>query len=144
MKLLTCSSEKQGLYCLGFQTQPKTWMCLEKSEQNRLRLVAALLELGFALTDKQKLEIGQGRDFVQLNNGSFDLDLLFAPDGIERFEDAWSRHEEIEGFMVCSIDDIIASKKSANRPKDRESLPRLEAFRTYLQTRGRNRTEQDV
>jgi hypothetical protein len=73
-----------------------------------------------------------------------DLDLLFGPDGIERFEDAWSRREEVDGFMVCSIDDIIASKKSANRPKDRESLPRLEAFRTYLQTRGRNRTEQDV
>ena len=92
----------------------------------------------------QQLEIRQGRDFVQLNNGPFDLDLLFGPDGIERFEDAWSRREEVEGFMVCSIDDIIASKKSANRAKDRESLPRLEAFRTYLQTRGRNRTEKDV
>ncbi len=136
---------KAGAVLLGFpDTTQDVDVFVQKSEQNGLRLVAALLQLGFALTDKQQLEIRQGRDFVQLNNGPFDLDLLFGPDGIERFEDAWSRREEVEGFMVCSIDDIIASKKSANRAKDRESLPRLEAFRTYLQTRGRNRTEKDV
>jgi hypothetical protein len=28
---------------------------------------------------------------VQLKNGPFDLDLIFAPDGIDRFEDAWRR-----------------------------------------------------
>jgi hypothetical protein len=41
----------------------------------------------------------------------------------------------VEGFPVCHIDDIIASKVAANRQKDRESLPRLEAFRRYLQRR---------
>jgi hypothetical protein len=30
-------------------------------------------------------------------------------------------------------DDIIASKRAANRAKDRESLPRLVAFRDYWQ-----------
>jgi hypothetical protein len=29
------------------------------------------------------------------------------------------------------MDDIIASKEAANRPKDRESLDRLRAFREY-------------
>jgi hypothetical protein len=136
---------KAGAVLLGFpDTTQDVDVFVQKSEQNGLRLVAALLELGFALTDKQKLEIQQGRDFIQLNNGPFDLDLLFGPDGIERFEDAWARHENVEGFFVCSIDDIIASKKSANRPKDRESLPRLEAFRTYLQTRERNKTKPNL
>jgi hypothetical protein len=35
------------------------------------------------------------------------------------------------------IDDIIASKRAANRQKDRESLQRLEDFRAYLRTKGR-------
>ncbi|HSU66594.1 MAG TPA: hypothetical protein VLJ39_06970, partial [Tepidisphaeraceae bacterium] len=63
-------------------------------------------------------------------------DLVFAPDGIERFSDAWARRVDVEGFPVCSLDDIIASKVASHRQKDLESLPRLEAFRTYLKTRG--------
>ena len=38
----------------------------------------------------------------------------------------------MEGLPVCHIDDIIRSKEAANRVKDRESLPRLEAFARYL------------
>jgi len=68
---------------------------------------------------------------VQLKSGPFDLDLVFAPDGIECFGDAWKRHVEVQGLPVCHIDDIIASKEAAKRVKDRESLPRLRAFREY-------------
>lgn len=59
------------------------------------------------------------------------LDLIFAPDGIETFADAWQRRVEVEGFPVCHPDDIIRSKAATNRVKDRESLPRLQAFRDY-------------
>jgi hypothetical protein len=76
-----------------------------------------------------------GKDFVQLKNGPFDLDLVFAPDGIEKFSDAWARRIEVEGFPVCHLDDIIESKRAANRAKDRESLPRLVAFRDYWRSR---------
>ena len=76
-------------------------------------------------------EIVRGKDFIQLKNGPFDVDLVFAPDGIERFEDAWKRHVEVEGFPVCHPDDIIGSKEAANRQQDRASLPRLRAFREY-------------
>jgi len=76
-------------------------------------------------------DIERGKDLVQLKNGPFDLDLVFAPDGLERFEDAWWRRIDVEGFPVCHIDDIIASKVAANRRKDLESLPRLRAFRDY-------------
>ncbi|GMU21763.1 MAG: hypothetical protein AMXMBFR13_18520 [Phycisphaerae bacterium] len=41
----------------------------------------------------------------------------------------------MEGFPVCHLDDIIASKEATNRQKDRESLPRLRAFRTYWLSR---------
>ena len=103
-----------------------------KTPENGKAIVAALLDLAFDLTESQSTAIRTGKDFVQLHNGPFDLDLVFAPDGIERFEEAWDRHVEVEGFPVCHIDDIIRSKEAANRRRDRESLPRLRAFREYL------------
>ena len=108
---------------------------LQKSPENGRAVVAALRQLGFGLTEAEAADITRGRDFVQLRNGPFDLDLVFAPDGIERFEDAWSRHVDVEGFPVCHLDDIIASKAAANRAKDLESLPRLRAFREYWMAR---------
>jgi hypothetical protein len=60
---------------------------------------------------------------------------VFAPDGIERFEDAYARRIDVDGLPVCHIDDIIASKEAANRVKDRESLERLGAFRDYWKAR---------
>lgn len=103
----------------------------EKSEANGSAMVTALRELGFDLTENEAAEILRGKDFIQLKNGPFDLDLIFAPDGIERFSDAWSRRVMTEGFPVCHIDDVIASKQAANRAKDRESLDRLRAFRVW-------------
>src|SRR5512138_2541131 len=110
---------KSGAILLGFpDTTQDADLFVEKSEANQRRLVAALRELGFALTDDQAAEVLRGKDFVQLKNGPFDLDLVFAPDGIERFADAWQRHVEVEGFPVCHIDDIIASKAATGRAKD--------------------------
>jgi hypothetical protein len=124
---------KSGAVLLGFpDTTQDVDVFVQKTPENGQNLVRALLELGFSLTPQQTASIERGSDFVQLKNGPFDLDLLYAPDGIERFEDAWQRRTEIDGFMVCNLDDIIASKEAAKRPKDLESLPRLRAFRTYL------------
>ncbi len=123
---------KSGAILLGYpDTTQDADLFLEKSERNGLAAALALRELGFALTDAQADEIRRGKDFIQLKNGPFDLDLVFAPDGIETFADAWARHVEVEGFPVCHPDDIIRSKEAANRVKDRESLPRLRAFRDY-------------
>jgi hypothetical protein len=123
---------KSGAVLLGFpDTTQDADLYVEKSPENGRALAAALGELGFALTDEQAAEIERGKDFVQLKNGPFDLDLVFAPDGIERFEDAWKRHVDVEGFPVCHLDDIIASKEATHRQKDLESLPRLRAFREY-------------
>src|SRR4051812_49306297 len=123
---------KSGAILLGFpDTTQDADLFIEKSPENGDAVVRALRDLGFAMTDAQAEEIRRGKDFVQLKNGPFDLDLIFAPDGIETFDDAWRRHVEVEGFPVCHPDDIIASKRAANRVKDRESLPRLIAFREY-------------
>ena len=123
---------KSGAILLGFpDTTQDADIFVEKTIENGRSVVMALRELGFEIGAELAEEIARGKDFVQLRNGPFDLDLVFAPDGIERFADAWQRHVDVEGFPVCHIDDIIASKQAANRDKDRESLPRLQAFRLY-------------
>lgn len=126
---------KSGAILLGFpDTTQDADLFVEKSKANGSAIVAALRELGFTLDAREAAEIESGKDFVQLKNGPFDLDLVFAPDGIERFADAWKRHVEVQGFPVCHLDDIIASKEASGRVKDRESLPRLRAFRSYWLT----------
>jgi hypothetical protein len=123
---------KSGAILLGFpDTTQDADLFIEKSPTNGKATVAALRSLGFALPDQQATQIERGKDFIQIKDGPFDLDLIFAPDGIERFEDAWKRRIDIEGFPVCHIDDIIASKAAAHRVKDQESLPRLRSFREY-------------
>jgi len=123
---------KSGAILLGFpDTTQDADLFVEKEPANTRALVEALRELGFALTSEQSAEIERGKDFVQLKNGPFDLDLVFAPDGIERFADAWARRVDVDGFSVCHLDDIIASKEASNRQKDNETLPRLRSFREY-------------
>ena len=127
---------KSGAILLGFpDTTQDADLFVDKSPANCTAVVAGLRALGFALTDAQAAEILRGKDFVQLKNGPFDLDLVFAPDGIEHFDDAWTRHVDVDGFPVCHPDDIIGSKVAANRAKDRESLPRLQSFRKYWLSR---------
>jgi len=123
---------KSGAILLGFpDTTQDADLFVEKSESNGKAIVLALGKLGFEINANQGAEIERGKDFVQIKSGPFDVDLIFAPDGIESFSDAWERHVVVDGFHVCHPDDIIASKKAAGRTKDLESLPRLISFREY-------------
>jgi hypothetical protein len=128
---------KSAAILLGFpDTTQDADIFAERSVENGRAIVSSLRDLGFALTGEQAAQIEHGKDFVQLKNGPFDLDLIFAPDGIEQFEEAWARRVVVEGFPVCHIDDIIASKEATGRRKDRESLPRLKSFREYWLKQG--------
>ncbi|MCU0963221.1 MAG: hypothetical protein MUF48_24270 [Pirellulaceae bacterium] len=129
---------KSAAILLGFpDTTQDADLFVAKDPDNCTALVAALRALGFTLSERQAAEIVRGKDFVQLKHGPFDLDLIFAPDGIESFQAAWQRRLDVAGFPVCHLDDIIASKEATGRVKDRESLPRLRAFRTYWLNQGR-------
>jgi hypothetical protein len=124
---------KSGAILLGYSdTTQDVDLYVEKETANCEKLVAALAELGFRLSDQEEQEVRRGKDFVQLRNGPFDMDLIFAPDGIDRFDDAWNRRTERHGFPIANIDDIVRSKQAANRQKDKESLPRLLSFREWL------------
>ena len=83
---------KSGAILLGYpDTTQDADLFVEKSAQNGRALVAALKELGFEVNAEMAAHIERGKDFVQIKEGPFDLDLIFAPDGIEHFEDAWMR-----------------------------------------------------
>ena len=70
-----------------------------------------------------------------------DVDLTFSPSGGLGGFDEWSAHalsvEIAEGLSVriASLDDIIDSKRAANRPKDQMALPYLESLRDELRDR---------
>lgn len=130
---------KSGAIILGYpDTTQDTDIFVQKTQENCTALVKALKALGFSFNASSKKEILRGKDFIQLRNGPFDLDLIFAPDGIESFEDAWKRHVTVKGYPVCHPDDIINSKEKANRLRDREALPRLKAFRDYWRKKNRS------
>ena len=109
-----------------------------KDPKNARALIDALIRLGFAIDSETADQITLGKDFVQLRNGPFDVDLVFAPDGIENFDDAWSRGVRIERFPVRALDDIIEGKRRANRARDRETLPKLEEFRVRTKLHARS------
>jgi hypothetical protein len=113
---------KSGAILLGYpDTTQDADLYVEKNAANCEMLVQSLRDIGFQLTDQQAQEVRRGKDFIQLKNGPFDLDLIFAPDGIENFEDAWKRRVDIEGFPVCDIDDIALRSKQriGRRTKNR-------------------------
>lgn len=56
-----------------------------KSPENGQRIASALRDLGFTVDPAQEAELVRGKDFVQVRDGPFDVDLVFAPDGIETF-----------------------------------------------------------
>ena len=110
-----------------------------KTPENGRRIVGALLAVGFALSDGDRRDIVNGKDFVQLSSGPFDVDLVFAPDGIESFDRAARRAERVENFPVMSIADIIASKRAAGRKRDLAELELLEEFRKAYEAEKRER-----
>lgn len=105
-----------------------------KSEENGRRIVTALQDIGFDLSAKDKADIVAGKDFVQIASGPFDVDLVFAPDGIKSYDEAAKRAERIENFPVMAIADIIASKRAAGRKRDLVELDLLEAFRKVYES----------
>jgi hypothetical protein len=121
---------KSGAILLGYpSTTQDVDVYPRKDEENGRRLVTALKDLGFVVDATLEHEIVSGKDFVQIKSGPFDIDLVFAPDGIESYEAAKSRMDISTGFPVLNIRDIIASKRAARRAKDAVELPLLEAFR---------------
>src|SRR5438067_303625 len=121
---------KSGAILLGYPgTTQDVDVFPRKDMDNGRRIVSALSDLGFEINNIVEADILRGKDFVQIKNGPFDIDLVFAPDGIESYDEAKARIDMSSGFPVANITDIIESKRAANRPRDAIELPLLKSFR---------------
>ena len=120
---------KAGAILLGY---PGTTLDLDlfapKDADNAKRCIAALRELDFHLDDETEQALLTGKDFVQIKDGPFDVDIIHAPDGIESFSVAKSRRVMEDIFPIANLRDIIASKKASNRRKDLVDMELLEEF----------------
>ncbi len=74
--------------------------------------------------------------FLNLKTDLGAIDLLPLPAGIDSFEGLWERADvmDLGGFSirVASIDDLIAMKKAAGRPKDERHLMELYALKKII------------
>ena len=127
---------KSGAILLGFPgTTQDVDVFPARSAENGQRIVAALRQIGFEVSGELEREIVAGKDFVQIKTGPFDVDLVFAPDGIPSFAEAKARGLTEGIFRVANLRDIIASKAASGRQKDLVDLPLLEAFRAEYEKR---------
>ena len=76
-------------------------------------------------------EILSGKDFVQLRDGPFDLDIVFAPDGFNSYEEPLPMKKIIDGLPILSIEGIIKAKEAAGRKKDLNELDDQKAFAAW-------------
>lgn len=127
---------KSGAIIYGFpDTTQDIDIFPKKITDNGRKIVASLKELGFNIDRRLEEAIMSGKDFIQIRGGPFDIDLIFAPDGLESFDKIKNGSVLVEKkYPVASINDIIKSKKAASRQKDKEVLTRLEEFAKYLKS----------
>lgn len=129
---------KSGAILLGYPgTTQDVDVFPERTPENGRRIANALKKLGFEISAELEKEIVSGKDFVQIKTGPFDVDLVFAPDGIDNFAEAKARGIIIGIFHVANLKDIIASKRASGRQKDMIDLPLLENFRIEYEKRNR-------
>ena len=73
-----------------------------------------------------------------------EMDLTFSPAGRAGDFEGWKKGATLEVIddgltvLVASLDDIIDSKRSANRPKDQMALPYLESLRDEIRRQEAN------
>jgi hypothetical protein len=127
---------KSGAILLGYPgTTQDVDIFPQRSPENGQRIVSALRRIGFDIGKDLEPEIIAGKDFVQIKTGPFDVDLVFAPDGIASFAEARARGVTEGIFRVANLRDIIASKRASGRQKDQIELPLLESFRSEFEKR---------
>jgi len=127
---------KSGAILLGYPgTTQDVDIFPARSPENGERIAAALRKLTFDISPELEREIAAGKDFIQIKTGPFDVDLVFAPDGIASFAEAKARSVREGIFQIANLRDIIASKRASGRKRDEIELPLLESFRTEYEKR---------
>jgi len=126
-------------------------ICPKLTSSNLKALGRALNELKAKEWDSRKGELMPGSDWAEVDltidqtwlletpHGA--LDLVFKPAGTGGYQDLVraGQVKDVEGLPVpvASLEDIVRSKETANRPKDREQLPLLRALLKKIQEKRR-------
>lgn len=122
-------------------------VCPSRERTNLEALARALNDLDARLfTADGPVEFTCDAEFLDrvqiltLDTSAGRLDVSFRPAGTEGYADLIEHavDYEIEGVLVptASLDDVIRSKQSADREKDRAALPTLEALRQRTRNLG--------
>jgi hypothetical protein len=123
-------------------------ICPATDEANLEALGALLVDLGARLRGVEKSVpfVPDGRalakvEILTLETPAGPLDLLIRPSGAPPYERLRRRAErkDLGGFqvLVASLDDLVAMKASAGRPKDLVVIEELEAIRRLRRRLGR-------
>ena len=122
-------------------------LCYERSRENLDRLAAVLRGLAavrrgdpaFAAFPLDARALRAGDVFTRATSGGI-LDLLGSPDPGMTYETLLPNAIEIpvdgESVRVAGLDDLMAMKRAAGRPKDRIELEILGALREEIDRRG--------
>lgn len=117
-----------------------------RQEENLQRLGSALRQLNARIrTAGDPVEtridgafLASMPTMLNLVTDAGDVDIAFTPAGPLSGYEEWRIHavemDVADGMVihVAALDDIIASKKAADRPKDRMSVPYLESLREQI------------
>jgi predicted nucleotidyltransferase len=75
--------------------------------------------------------------FVNLQTDLGPIDILPVPAGVESYVGLWERGKNISmgdfTVRIASINDLIAMKKAANRPKDQTHIMELQALKKIIE-----------
>jgi len=118
-------------------------VCYDTTDENLKRLGAALVALGARLRgvaeevpfvpDGRTL---RGTQMLTLDTPLGPFDVLASPSGFPGYAALAERaiHAEIRGvgFRIASLEDLIAMKRAAGRPKDLIAVEELEAIQRIL------------
>jgi len=123
-------------------------LCYRRTRANLERLAAALRSLSLTLRgappdlpfriDARSLALGQNFTFEV--DGEFALDLLGYLEPIGAYDDLLPGAERMSiggrSILVIGLDDLMRIKRHLGRPKDRASLPQLEAIKRLREQEG--------
>lgn len=119
---------------IGYARDRENLAALARSlVQQRARLRGVPADLPFVLDERTFRNTSN----LTLQTEAGDLDLLGEAAGVASFDALWGRSVEMEigddlSARVASLDDLIAMKRAANRPKDQSHLLELLALRKLI------------
>lgn len=122
-----------GGYAVGIHGYPRytgdidIW--IKMSEENSEKMVSVLEEFGFGSYELKREDFLNINNVIQLGYPPLRIDIIMAIDGIEDFEECYSKRtiKEIDNIKINFIgfEELIKNKKATGRDKDIIDLKNL-------------------